>query len=306
LLGIQTKRSAAFSLTFVLALISNLRPLLAGESQTPPIPDDLVVDVRLFEARSVQPDYRAMRELSFFIATDGSTVTDPQWLATLARKVPDSYLATLAFERLPASGPEARFSHEKRTRRLELRVDLSKFSREEAFPAEVSGRLLRGEEEQRSFSRPLELRLGETYVVSGDDFELSASEYISHFRDYEDGEHRGLLYEALRDFSIFLVMTLTPRLDDASESPRDEAAARVELPAGAEVPEFLSPLPVTLVGTVELELDLDASGKPEQARVRRSSVPEVNPRVLGEAPNWRFERAAGRRVRLMLDVRAEP
>lgn len=273
----------------------------AAEATDPP--EDLVLDVRVFEARSVQPDFQTMQELSFFIDSDGSKVSEPQWLATIAREVPGSFLATLAFDSREVQEDTTLFTHEKRIRKLELRVDFSGFGREGAFPADLHGRLLRGDAELRSFSRPIELRLGQTYVLSSSDLELSASDYLSHFRDYEDREHRGRLYDRLRDFTVFLILALTPRLAEAGDATEP---VRLELPRETKLPELESPIPVVLVGTVELEFLVDETGAPTRVRVLRSSVPEVNPRLVGEAPTWRFEEAAGKRGRIELDVRAEP
>jgi hypothetical protein len=38
----------------------------------------------------------------------------------------------------------------------------------------------------------------------------------------------------------------------------------------------------------------------------RSSIPEVNSRILGEADSFRFPDAAGKKARLTLSLRAEP
>jgi hypothetical protein len=50
------------------------------------IPSNLVVDVRLYEARSPSPDFRVMEKL-FFVDTDGTESASPV-LATIARQVP--------------------------------------------------------------------------------------------------------------------------------------------------------------------------------------------------------------------------
>ena len=63
------------------------------ETPSYPIPDNLVVDLRLFESRAISPDYTAMSELSFFIMTDGRDVSAKQWPSTLAKQVPDTFLA---------------------------------------------------------------------------------------------------------------------------------------------------------------------------------------------------------------------
>ena len=42
------------------------------------LPGDLVIDIRVFEARSRTPDFKAMEELAFFINTDGQGVSENQ------------------------------------------------------------------------------------------------------------------------------------------------------------------------------------------------------------------------------------
>src|SRR3989304_6421498 len=72
---------------------------------TPPvafeIPDNLVLDLRLFESRAISPDLTVMESLNFFIMTDGRDVTAEQWPSTLAKKVPDSFLAALISDTAP-------------------------------------------------------------------------------------------------------------------------------------------------------------------------------------------------------------
>jgi len=268
------------------------------------LPVDLVADVRVFEARSRAPDFKAMEELAFFITTDGQGVTERQWLATIARHAADSFLATLAFESFEIDTPTAELELEKRSRKLRLSLDLSEFASEGIFKATVDGELLRRGDSLRSFEQTIELRLGRTYVWSSRDLEMSASEYLSHFRDYRDGEHRSELYDKLRDYTTFLIVAISLRA--AREAPRSTDAVTLILPDDVTIPDFESPLGIELFGTIELELDIDGSGAPTDVKIVRSSIPEVNSRILGEAEAWRFPDARGKKGRLVLELKASP
>ncbi len=244
-----------------------------------------------------------MESLAFFIDTDGAGVSDRQWLATIARKVPDSFLATLKAETIRVEGSAAHLEVAKRSRSFETRIDLSEYLERGTFNATVTGELKRRNESQRAFEKTIELRAGGTFVVSGRGFELSASEYLSHFRDYSDADHRREVYDELRDFGVFLILAVTLRVTD---EPEKETPVILSLPPDVELPVLESPLDVRLIGTIELELDIDANGAPEDVKIVRSSIPEVNPRLLGEASKWRFPNAAGTTGRLILELTAEP
>ena len=267
------------------------------------IPANLVLDVRVYEARSASPDFRVMEKLSFFVDTDGTGVSESQWLATIARQVPEAFLATLANETVDVDGSIARFILPKRTRSLELSFDLKDFLERGTFAATAAARLARGEETVRAFDRGVELRIGQTYVFGSRDLELSASEYVSHFRDFESSDDRGKLYESLRAYSFFLVVAVTPRMAE-EPAPGSEP---VSVSVGPNViPPLESHLGIPLVGEIVLELDIDSAGAPTDARIVRSSLPEVNSRILGESAAFRFPEAAGKKARLTLSLRAEP
>lgn len=267
------------------------------------VPPNVVVDVRIYEARSASPNFPVMEKLSFFVATDGTGVSDTQWLATIARQVPDAFLATLAVETVRLEGAIARFVLPKRTRSLELSFDMKDFLERGTFNSRVAGRLTRGEETARAFERGVELRLGQTYVFASRDLEVSASEYLSHFRDFESSDERGKLYESLRDYTFFLVVAVTPRLTSETEPTGEPASVSLAPPS---IPRLESPLGVPLTGEILMELALDDSGAPSDARILRSSIPEVNSRILGETASFRFPEAAGKKARLTLSLRAEP
>ena len=267
------------------------------------IPGNLVLDVRIYEARSASADFGVMEKLSFFVDTDGTGIRESQWLATIARQVPEAFLATLANETVDVEGSVARFVLPKRTRSLELSFDLKDFLERGTFTAKAAARLARGEETIRAFDRGVELRIGQTYVFGSRDLELSASEYVSHFRDFESSDDRGKLYESLRAYSFFLVVAVTPRIAEES-APGSEP---VSVSVGPNViPPLESHLGIPLVGEIVLELDIDSAGAPTDARIVRSSLPEVNSRILGESAAFRFPEAAGKKARLTLSLRAEP
>ena len=266
------------------------------------LPNDLIVDARVFEARSRAPDFKAMEELGFFISTDGHGISERQWLATIARKAADSFLATLAFETLEVNALMAELELKKGSRTLRLSLDLSEFASEGAFNATVDGELLRRNQSQRSFRHAIELRMGQTYAWSSRDLEMSASEYLSYFRDYRD-DHRGELYDELREFTTFLIVVVSLRR--AGGSPESDTVT-LNLPDDVKIPDFESPLGVEIVGTIKLELDINDSGTPTDVKIVRSSIPEVNSRILGEAEAWRFPDARGKKGRLVLELKASP
>jgi len=289
------KSSAARLLAIALAGVP-------GAASGADIPGNLLVDVRIYEARSTSPDFSVMENLSFFVETDGTGVSETQWLATIARQVPEAFLATLASETVDLEGSIARFVLPKRTRSLELTFDLEDFLERGTFAATTAARLARGDETVRAFDREIELRVGQTYVFASRDFELSASEYLSHFRDVENAEERGELYQSLRAYTFFLVVAVTPRL--AKEPAESEPVA---VPVGSNViPPLESPLGIPLIGEIVLALDIDSTGAPTDAWIVRSSIPEVNSRVLGETASFRFPDAAGKKALLTLSLRAEP
>jgi hypothetical protein len=260
-----------------------------------------VVDIRLYEARSASPDFRVMEKLSFFVDTDGSGVSESQWLATIARQVPEAFLATLANETMAVEGSTARYVFSKRNRSVDLVLDLTGFLERGTFPSKAEARLTRGDEAVRAFEQSIELRVGHTYVFGSRDLELSASEYLSHFRDFEDSDARGKLYEGLRPYSFFLIVAVTPRL--AQETPAEPVAVSLDENV---IPPLESPLGIPLVGEIVLELSVDSGGAPTDVKVIRSSLPEVNSRVLGESQSFRFPEAAGKKARLTSSLRAEP
>ena len=65
-------------------------PAVAADDDAP-----LIVEVRVFEVRRLNSDFSPIEDLSFLVNTDGSSVQVSEWLATLARRIPDAYFAQL-------------------------------------------------------------------------------------------------------------------------------------------------------------------------------------------------------------------
>jgi len=276
----------------------------AGGAIADEIPANLVADIRIVEARSTTPNFQAMEELSFFIDSDGIGVNEHQWLATIARNVQHSFLATLVLETIPVAASRAEIEVKRRSRSFDVSLDLQAFLSKGVFTADVSAELLRSGESERSFRQAIELQLGKTYIWSGPGLEFSASEYLSYFRDYNDRDARQALYSKLREYTTYLVFAVTLRLDDDASARK--APMVLTLPSETVLPELASPLGIGLVGTIELELEVDSEGSPTDVRIVRSSLPEANPRLLGEADEWRFPEASGQTGRLVLELEAEP
>lgn len=301
------RRSAFIAITvtvkFTAVIFLTLQSLsVTARAATPSdIPENLVVDFRLYEMRSSNMNFQAMSDLTFFVDTDGMGVTEAQWLGTIARQVPDAFLASLAFGTAPVEGTKASFEVTNRSRKISLDLNLASYLAQGTFPGTLSVQLTRSDEVLEAFATGVELRTGQTFVMSSHDLELSASDYLSHFRDYDDADNRGELYSYLRNYSIFLILAVTPRL--APGPPPDRID--VDIPDGEELPDLESPAGVRLVGTIVLEFDVDAGGVPQELRIARSSIPEVVPRILGAVADWRFPDQAGRAVRLSLDVEAK-
>lgn len=286
-------------IAFALAALASRGLAVAADA----VPANVVVEARVIEARSTTPDFKAMEELSFFINTDGTGVSEDQWLATIARQAPDSFLATLAFETLPVSASISELRLDNRSRSVRLSLNLSEFVADGVFNATVNGALERGDEIERSFERSIELRVGQTFVWCSRELELSGTEYLSHFREYRDRDHRAELYDKLREFTTFLIVAYTVRVADEPEASAQPQT--LELPTSVEIPELESMLGIETVGSIELELVIDPVGAPSSVKIARSSIPELNSQILAEAATWSFPDAAGQKGRLTLELEAK-
>jgi len=252
-----------------------------------PVPENLVLDIRLFEARSENLDRERLANLDFSISTDGRGVTANQWLGTIAKKVPEAYLAALAYETVAVKGAVARTSLSSGARSLNVEFHLDNYHPSSAFEVRARMESARGTTRLKELTRELNLQVSQTTVWSGGDLELSATDYISHFREYRDRDHRGALYERLRMNTIFLIMAVTPRLLSENEAPLLRPEKLIP-PPGSELPDIDNPLGAPLNGTVVVGFELAPSGVPMNPQIVRTSLPEANPRILGEISTWRF------------------
>ncbi len=252
-----------------------------------PIPDNLVLDLRLFESRTISPDYTAMSELSFFIMTDGRDVSAMQWPSTLSKQIPDAFLAALIADTVPVEQGVARFEWTKASRSIHTEIRIKNYHPAGTFKAQLHTRFMRSSDTTREHQRELELMMNRTAVWSSDELEIAPTEYLSHFREYADRESRGLLYELLRPNTFFLILAATPRLLTEEEEQLG-APQTLSLPPGVEAPAFANPTGVPLKGTILVSFELDETGGPVNPQIARSSFPEANIRIVEEAMLWQF------------------
>ena len=257
-----------------------------------PIPDNLVLDLRLFESRAISPNLTAMSELSFFIMTDGRDVSALQWPSTLAKQVPDMFLAALIADTVPVEQGVARFEWTTGTRSIHTDIGIEDYHPAGTFKARFHSRFLRGSDTTREHQREIELQMHRTSVWSSDELEIPPTDYLSHFREFENRESRGLLYELLRPNTFFLIFAATPRLLTEEEASLGEPQT-LSLPSGVETPVLQNPTGIPLKGTILLGFVLDESGAPVNPQIVRSTLPEANLHIVEEATDWRFPAPAG-------------
>ncbi len=250
-----------------------------------PIPENLVLDFRVFESRTQYPDYDAMGALNFFINTDGRTVTATQWPGTIAKKVPETFLAALIYDTVAVVDGVSRFEWSKGSRSIKSEIRIEKFHPAGTFKAQLESQFVRGSRTMKELSRELELQIKRTAVWSTTELEMAATDYISHFREYKDRDNRGQLYEMLRPYTFFLILAVTPRVLTAEEAVPPRA---LSLPADAELPLLENPTGFPLQGTIVLGFGVDESGAPVNPQVLRSTLPEANIQVLEQSALWRF------------------
>ena len=274
----------------------------------------LVVEVRVFEIRRLNSDFSPVEDLSFLVNSDGTSVQVSEWLATLARRIPDAYFAQLLTLGPAPAAPEARWEIGRRDGRRALRIRVRP-AREEAPadpPGSASGAgqpadrfrldfdLLRGDTAAQAitFEGPIESAM--TRMVSGRDFEITLSRYLSWFREPGDLPAREELYESIRDQNIYLAFGITFRQPD---DPAPALPVRLEPPEDPRLLQLRSPLVGNAEGALRLRVHLDAEGMVAHTEILETTLPEVTPRVLGIVSGWRFPQAAGRKGRLFLGVR---
>ncbi len=263
-------------------------------------------EVRVFEVRRLNSDFEPMEGLSFRLANDGTRIQPSQWLATLARQVPEGFLAQLLSVRLTrppgtdASVWEAVHEHGRRDIRIRVR-DIAGDG-EAAPTARIELELLRDGDAVWAAAAEETVAPGGTVVVSGRYFEVSRSRYLSWFRDAADLPARERLYEDLRDHSIWLVLAVSRPAEPRDPTP----PARVEAPRDPRLLALESSLAPEAAGEVELRLLLDDRGRPAMIEIASTTLPEVSPRILAMASEWRFPEAAGREATLALSVATRP
>ena len=288
----MNKLQATPAVIFWLFLASTSAAFDSGQTVT----NDLVVDIRVFETRDANPDRALMRDLGFAIATDGRAVTANQWLATLSKKVPGSFIAALASETVRVDEGTARVSWSLRSRSLGIVLDLESPDADGKIKARVETTFSKSGQPVRQLQDGIELRLGQTTAWSREDLEVNMRDYLSHFREYSDGEHRGLMYEKLRSRSVHLVLTATPRLLQQDERSQ-LSPIELEPPPGTELPVIDNQLGVPLQGTIIVGFELGPSNVPINPQIVWSTIPEANPRILGEVGSWKFDDIAATATR---------
>ncbi len=256
---------------------------------------ELAPELRIFEIRRANSDFSPLDGLSFRVETDGVGVAVSDWLATLARRIPDAYLAQLLT--LRPAGAEGGWETIRQRDRRALRVRIGASG--ERFEAELALELSGSPVWTATVSGATEPDT--TLIATGRDFELPVSRYLSWFREAGGRESRGELYRRLRQNTIFLALGITFRAP-----PTTNAADPVALtaPDDPRLLDLASSLVGEAAGTVRLQLDLGEGGFPEHIDLLETTFPEVTPRVLGIVGGWRFPEAAGQRGQLALRIAA--
>ena len=276
-------------------------PAVAAGSEDAP----LVVEVRVFEVRRLNSDFSPIEDLSFLVNTDGSSVQVSEWLATLARRIPDAYFAQLLTLGPAPAGSEASWTVRRQGGRRAVRVRFRPAAQPD--PPETprpESRFRLGFDLLRGGTAAQEIRVqgsiepGMTRMVSGRDFEITLSRYLSWFREPGDLPAREELYESIRDQNIYLAFGITFRREEPALPP-----VRLKAPEEPQFRELRSPLVGNAEGALRLRVHLDAEGLVAHTEILETTLPEVTPRVLGIVFGWRFPQAAGREGRLFFPVR---
>lgn len=229
-----------------------------------------------------------MSRLSFQIDTDGRGVTANQWLATLSKKVPGSFIAALASSTVRVGEGAAQVDWSLRSRSLGIVLQLEAADATGTIKATVQTTFSRSGQPLKQLQDVVDLRLGQTTAWSGEELEVPLGDYLSHFREYPDREHRGLIYERIRSRTVHLVLTATPRL--LREDERSQLTPiELEPPRGTELPVIDNQLGVPLQGTVVVGFELGPSQMPINPQIVWSTIPEAHPRILGEVVKWKFD-----------------
>jgi hypothetical protein len=265
-----------------LSVPGNARPLGENPSDTPPLPKNLIAELRIFESRSPNPDRDKLSELDFLVKTDGRRITANQWLATMTKQVPGSSVFALAYEISPV-GDDGRSAFRWTNGRRSLDVDIRIVSRSSSnrFQAEIRSVLSRDEEPLSKTQREVGLQLNRTTIWST---EVELSNYLSHFREHRNIEARGLLFEYLRSRSVHLLVAISLRVLRDDEVPQLEP-----IPLSiSEPPEIDNPFDFPAIGTIVVGFELSPDGIPLNPEITWSTLPEINPVILGAARKWSF------------------
>lgn len=284
-------------------------PAVASGNEDAP----LIVEVRVFEVRRLNSDFSPIEDLSFRVNTDGSSVQVSEWLATLARRIPDAYFAQLLTLGPAPAGSEAswtvRRQDGRRTLRMRFRRGADEARSADALPdapetAQPESRfrldfgLLRNGTAAQEISVQGPIEPAMTRMVSGRDFEITLSRYLSWFREPGDLPAREELYESIRDQNVYLAFGITFRRQESVPPP-----VRLKPPEEPRFRELRSPLVGNAEGALRLRVHLDEQGLVAHTEILETTLPEVTPRVLGIVFGWRFPHAAGREGRLFFPVR---
>jgi hypothetical protein len=62
----------------------------------------------------------------------------------------------------------------------------------------------------------------------------------------------------------------------------------LEMPPGTELPVLNNQLGIPLQGTIIVGFELGPSSMPTNPQIVWSTIPEANPRILGEVGRWKF------------------
>ena len=278
----------------------------------------LVVEVRVFEIRRLNSDFSPLEDLSFRVDSDGTAVQVSEWLATLARRIPDAYFAQLLTLGPAPAAAEVKWEIRRQDGRRAIRMRVRPAPANAPASSSVSGggtseanepppRFWLDFDLLRTGSAAQEIKLqgpiepGMTRMVSGLNFEITLSRYLSWFREPGDLAARELLYESIRNRNIYLAFGITFR---RLEGPAPPPAVRLRPPDDPRLRQLRSPLVGNAEGIVRLRVYLDEEGAVNHTEILETTLPEVTPRVLGIVSGWQFPQAAGREGRLFFPIRS--
>jgi hypothetical protein len=257
----------------------------------------LVFDLRVFEVRLPSPDLSRMSRLPWRFPTDGTDFTPGRWLAALGSRIADAWVGALATETLEARDGSARWQWTQGSRAFEIAVAAGPGESSALSEVTVGFRRTKDGATVAEGSTTLPIELGETVVWSGASLEMSGTEYLSLFREHSDVTERGQVYQALRRYSIFLALAITAR---SSATPLPQPPPIEGPPAGYAVPEIDTPFGIPLSGHIRVSFEVGPTGAPEKLRLLRSTVPEANPRILGDVLEWRYPSPGPRSVEISI------